>query len=120
MVQVCFPGVALEIRHTFAALEWDDRPVDPQEDPEARIRELERSLDEQARASEVVAGQPGGYVPPPGDCVAPPIPPPLTYGAPPTPIHATPLGATAGFRLWWIVLAAFVLAVVPVIVGVVI
>ena len=40
---------------------WDHRRVDPQDDSEARIRELERSLDEQARASEVATGQPGGH-----------------------------------------------------------
>ena len=52
---------------------WDDRPVDPQDDPEARIRELERSLNEQARASEAGAGQPGGYVaaPTPTDTTLP-------------------------------------------------
>ena len=90
---------------------WDHRRVDPQDDPEARIRELERSLNEQARTSEVGAGQPGGYV-------APPTPPPVNYGAPLTPIPGTPLRTTAGFRGWWIVVAIAV-GVVPLVAGIV-
>jgi hypothetical protein len=100
---------------TFAAFchapVWDDRPVDPQEDPEARIRELERSLNEQARTSEAGTGQPGGYV-------APPTPPPVNFNVGSTPIPGTPLRTTGGFHAWWFVLAIAV-GVVPVIVGIV-
>jgi hypothetical protein len=91
---------------------WDHRRVDPQDDPEARIRELERSLNEQARISEVGTGQPGGYV-------TPPTPPPVTYGAPLPPIPGAPLRTAAGFRGWWIVLAVFAVGVVPLVVGIV-
>ncbi|MGK2882816.1 MAG: DUF3060 domain-containing protein, partial [Mycobacterium sp.] len=39
--------------------------MDSKDDPEARIRELERPLEEQARASELGLGSYGRYPPPP-------------------------------------------------------
>jgi hypothetical protein len=80
---------------------WDHLRMDPN-DPEARIRDLERSLNDQASASElgtssdelgtssVEAGSGQyGYVPPPGGASYPPPPPPGSYGqgypAPPPP-----------------------------------
>jgi hypothetical protein len=46
----------------------------PEDDPEARIRELERLLTETARASEMGSNQtPGAYQP--GKPVLPPAPP---------------------------------------------
>ncbi len=52
----------------------------PEDDPEARIRELERPLAETARASEMGSNQtPGSYPYTPGPS-APPTPP--TYGVP--------------------------------------
>jgi hypothetical protein len=68
---------------------WDHLRMDPKDDPEARIRELERSLNEQARTSELGGGStelgtgsPGagsgqyGYVPPPPGGSTYPLPPP--------------------------------------------
>ncbi len=63
---------------------WEHLRMDPN-DPEARIRDLERSLNDQASASElgtssVEAGSGQyGYVPPPGGTSYPP-PPPASYG----------------------------------------
>ena len=52
----------------------------PEDDPEARIRELERSMAETARASEIGSTQaPGGYTAPSGPAV-PTMPPPVNYG----------------------------------------
>jgi len=72
--------------------------MDPQDDPEARIRELERPLTDEAHASELGGG---GYTPP--------IPTQATYGAP---FSTTPRRTTAGFSWWWIVLAVFALGAV--------
>lgn len=71
------------------------------EDPEDRIRELERPLAEAARASEQGSAQPAGQNYPPGSAGAPPPPPaPWTYGGPtfgPSQQHPS------GNRAWWIV-----------------
>jgi Protein of unknown function (DUF3060) len=77
--------------------------MDPQDDPETRIRELERPLTDEALASEQGAS---GYA-------YPPTPPPGTYGAPvpPRPIRT-------GFRGWWIVLAVFAVGTVALGVGI--
>jgi hypothetical protein len=48
--------------------------MDPQDDPEARIRDLERPLSDMARTSEIGAAQPGPWV-------YTPTPPPVTSGA---------------------------------------
>jgi len=68
---------------------WDHLRMDPKDDPEARIRELERSLNEQARTSELGGSgyQPGagqyGYVPPPPRSYGPTYPPPAaSLGSP--------------------------------------
>jgi hypothetical protein len=77
------------------------------DDPEARIRELERPLADAARTSEMGSSQtPGGYPPPAG----PPAPPPVNYGT----NYGTPFPPTAprsfSFnRTWWIFIAAFVI-----------
>lgn len=60
--------------------------MQPEEDPEARIRELERTLNDQARSSELGTGQSGSgtaYLPPPVQG----SPPPPAYG---TPAYGTP------------------------------
>lgn len=78
----------------------------PEDDPEARIRELERPLAETARASEAGgAPPPGKWAPPPGPAVQPP-PPPVNYGTsfPPT----TPRSFSVS-RMWWILIASFVI-----------
>lgn len=49
--------------------------MEPPDDPEARIRELERPLTDQARTSELGVAQPGGYT-------HSSTPPQVTYGAP--------------------------------------
>ena len=77
----------------------------PEDDPEARIRELERPLAETARASEAGGTPPGKWAPPPGQAVPPP-PPPVNYGTsfPPT----TPRSFSVS-RIWWILIASFVI-----------
>jgi hypothetical protein len=50
-------AVVSEIRRTSPRPDVGPPQVDPRDDPEALIRELERSLNEQARASEVATGQ---------------------------------------------------------------
>ena len=62
--------------------------MDPQDDPEAQIKDLERPLSDMARASETGAAQPGTSPAPPaapayGGPPAPPAPP--AYGGPPAP-----------------------------------
>lgn len=71
--------------------------MDPQDDPEARIRELERPLSEEARTSEMGAAPPGGYA-------HPPTPPPLSYGAP---FETTRVRPAGGVPWLWIMLAVF-------------
>ena len=72
--------------------------MDPQDDPEARIRELERPLADQARTSELGTPQPAGYS-------YPPTLPPVSYGTPfPTSPRKTPK-----FHGWLMVLAVFIL-----------
>lgn len=66
------------------------------EDPEDRIRELERPLAETARASEQGSSQPAGQNYPPGPVGPPPPPPaPWTYGGPPQ-------QRPSSNRVWWI------------------
>ena len=80
--------------------------MERQDDPEERIRELERPLADTARASEAGGTQPpGGYAYPPGPA-GPPIPPappappsPWTYGGP----FGGPPPKRSGNRAWWIV-----------------
>ncbi|MGH3576843.1 MAG: DUF3060 domain-containing protein [Mycobacterium sp.] len=83
--------------------------MNPEDDPEARIRELERPLADTARTSELGGAQPpGGYTYPPGPPV-PPAPPPLTYGGP---FPGTSPRSPAGMRVWWILAAFFVIGVI--------
>ena len=68
---------------------WEHRRMNPPDDPEARIRDLERPLADVANTSELGTGQyPGGY----GS--APPPPPPGYYGT----LHAVPDATDAGKR----------------------
>ncbi len=83
--------------------------MNPEDDPEARIRELERPLADTARTSELGGAQPpGGDTYPPGPPV-PPAPPPLTYGGP---FPGTSPRSPAGMRVWWILAAFFVIGVI--------
>lgn len=68
------------------------------DDPEERIRELERPLADAARASEVGSAQPGGQPYSPGPA-GPPPPPPWTYGGP---FPGPPPQRPSGNRMWWI------------------
>ncbi|WIM88874.1 DUF3060 domain-containing protein [Candidatus Mycobacterium wuenschmannii] len=77
-----------------------------EDDPEARIRELEQPLTDAARASEAAAYQPPSkWAPPSG----PPLPPPaLPYDAT---IQYPSTGPRRGGRTRWILLALFVIGV---------
>ncbi|HET7074504.1 MAG TPA: DUF3060 domain-containing protein [Mycobacterium sp.] len=90
--------------------------MNPQDDPEKRIRELERPLADAARASEPgEAHPPGGYAYPPAPAGPPPPPPPpapWTYGGA---YSAPPSKPPSSNRMWWIlgtviVIGALVLA----------
>ncbi len=82
--------------------------MEPQDDPEARIRELERPLADVARATELGGAN---YT---SDGAGAPTPSPA-YGAP----YATaPRTAAGRFRPWWLVLALIAVAVLILAVGV--
>jgi len=81
----------------------------PEDDPEARIRELERPLAETARASEVRSNQtPDGYPYQPGTPVSPPAPT-SSYGGP---FPGTSPRSTSRTRLLWVLLPFFVFGAV--------
>lgn len=84
--------------------------MNPEDDPEARIRELERPLAETARASELGSTQPSPYpyqhqYQPGGDAY--PAPPP-SYGAPYT---GAPSRSSSGLRAFWVMAAVIVAGV---------
>ena len=82
--------------------------MDPQDDPEARIRELERSLADQARTSELGAARTSAWA-------GPSTPPPVSYGAS---FPTTSRGTTPKFGGWLIVLAVLILGGVALAAGV--
>jgi hypothetical protein len=108
---------------------WEHLRMDPKDDPEARIRELERGISDQARASELGAGASElgtGYgadsalpppLPPPlppGSYGTPYPPPPAPYGTPYPPGPASfgggpfnPVRTQGGFRFGWLIFAIF-------------
>jgi hypothetical protein len=89
---------------------WEYQCVEPQDDPEARIRDLERPLADTARTSEMGGAQPpGGYAYPP----QPPGPPPFNYGSP---FPGTSHRSRSGNRGWWI-FAAFLVSVLLALAG---
>jgi Protein of unknown function (DUF3060) len=77
------------------------------DDPEDRIRELERPLADAARASEAGSAQPAAQPYSPGPA-APPPPPPWTYGAP---FPGPPPPRPSGNRMWWILGTVIVVGV---------
>jgi hypothetical protein len=91
-----------------------------EDDPEARIRELEQPLNDAARASEVGSNpSPGKWAPPSG----PPMPPPPTlpysgsFQSPPTPpyggsFQSPPMRTGRQGRGLWILLALFVIGMI--------
>jgi hypothetical protein len=86
---------------------WEHLWMKSEDDPEARIRELEQPLAETARVSET------GVTPPPGKWAAPPgppmAPPPLPYGGSfPGPSPAI----RSRSRTWWILAAVFVIGMI--------
>jgi Protein of unknown function (DUF3060) len=90
--------------------------MNPEDDPERRIRELEQPLSDAARASELGGAQPAGsynYQSPPwAGAPVPPPPPPGSYGAPfmaPRP---------SGNRAWWILGALLVVGVLALVGGI--
>ena len=89
----------------------------PEDDPEARIRELERPLSETARASEMGSAQRrDGYPYPPRPAVPPP--PPFNDG---TSFPGTSAPRTFNrLRLWIILAAVFVPIVITVLAGIIV
>lgn len=79
---------------TSSPLLWEHLRMNPEEDPEARIRELERPLNDQAQASELGGGQPANpaYLPPPTSGYTAPDYTAPAYGNPP-PYGTQPYGA---------------------------
>lgn len=76
----------------------------PEDDPEARIRELERPLAETAQASEIDSSQAtSGDTHPPGPAVLP-TPSPVNY-----PASFSPTSPRSSYRLRWIVIGAFII-----------
>jgi hypothetical protein len=82
--------------------------MNPHEDPEDRIRELERPLADAARTSEAGSSQPTGQAYPPGPTVPPP-PSPWAYGGP---FSGTPPKPPSGNRMWWILGTVIVIGVI--------
>ncbi len=70
------------------------------DDPEERIRELERPLAESAWASEQASSAPAGQSHPPSAPGAPPPPLPWTFGGP---VPGPPPHRPSSNRAWWIV-----------------
>jgi hypothetical protein len=97
-----------------------------EDDPEARIRELEQPLADTARASEAGNPPPGKWAAPPAPVFPPPaqpygggVPPaPPPYGGvPPAPpfggsYSSTSSGMFSRSRVWWIVATAFVIGMI--------
>jgi hypothetical protein len=84
--------------------------MESQDDPEKRIRDLERPLADAARASEMGDAPQGGhgYPPPPPGAVPPPPPPMYGYGGP----YAGPAPKPpSGNRMWWILGTIIVIGV---------
>jgi hypothetical protein len=83
-----------------------------EDDPEARIRELEQPLADTARASEA------GVNPPPGKWAAPPgpsfPPPPPSYGSPSPWTSPRPSSRN---RVWWILAAFFIIGTIAIPLG---
>jgi hypothetical protein len=118
---------------------WDDLSMTSEDDPEARIRELEQPLADAARASEAsptpppgkwaappVSGfpppSPGPAFPPPSPGSAfPPPPPGPTFPPPPTYGGQSPWltpQSSSSNRVWWIVAGVFVIGMIALPLGI--
>ncbi|MCV7028421.1 DUF3060 domain-containing protein [Mycobacterium sherrisii] len=86
--------------------------MESQDDPEKRIRDLERPLADTARASELGSPPAGGlgYPPPPPGPVPPP-PPPSGYGYGGAPYVGAVNKSSSSNRVWWIVGTILVITV---------
>jgi hypothetical protein len=80
--------------------------MNPDDDPEARIRQLEQPLVDTARASELGGTQPPGYADTP--------PPAYGYGG----MYPPPVSPSTGNRVVWIVVAMFVVGVLILVGGI--
>jgi hypothetical protein len=82
--------------------------MNPHEDPEDRIRELERPLADAARTSEAGSSQSTGQAYPTRPAVPPP-PSPWAYGSP---FSGPPPKPPSGNRMWWILGTIIVIGVI--------
>jgi hypothetical protein len=96
---------------------WEHLWMKSEDDPEARIRELEQPLAETARASEAAESQPPSKWAAPSAPAFPP--PPLPYSGsqpPPLPYSGSQFGPSlqrsSRGRTWWIVAAVFVIGMI--------
>jgi Protein of unknown function (DUF3060) len=106
--------------------------MNPEDDPEARIRALEQPLADTARASELGGPQPGGYSQQGGQPYPPPAPPPpplygdynaggfgAGYGAPfPGAPQSGGPRRSSGNRVFWILAAVLVVGILAVVGGI--
>jgi Protein of unknown function (DUF3060) len=83
--------------------------MNPDDDPEARIRQLEQPLADAARASELGGTQPPGYA----DPAPPPTPGYGGYGG----MYPAPT-SSSGNRVFWIVSAMFVVGILVLVGGI--
>jgi hypothetical protein len=118
---------------------WEYLCMKSDDDPEARIRELEQPLTDAARASEIGNPPPGKWAAPPAPAFPPPAqpyggatppppaqpydgatpPPPPPYGGAPPPLpYSGSFGSTSSFgtgsrsQVWWILAAVFVIGMI--------
>lgn len=99
-------------------LVWDHLWMKSEDDPEARIRELEQPLADTARASEAgVNPPPGKWAAPPGPAYPPP-PQSLPYGGSfPGPSPWMSPRPPSRNRVWWILAAFFIIGTVAIPLG---
>lgn len=93
---------------------WEHLWMKSEDDPEARIRDLERPLAETARVSEAGGGQaPTDYRYPTGSALPPPTLP-SSFGSP---SPWTSPRSTSRNRVWWILAAFFIIGTIAVPLG---
>jgi hypothetical protein len=108
--------------------------MNSEDDPEARIRELEQPLADRARASELGDGSDYRYPPPPPGPIPPPpgpVPPPANSGLPPMSANPAPQSygygnpypnvtprSSSGMRWFWILAAVGIIGVLLLVGGI--
>jgi hypothetical protein len=95
-------------------LVWEHLWMNSEDDPEARIRELEQPLAEAARTSESEEARPPGRWAPPS--VPPLQPPPLPYTGSQ---FGSSVRTTSRGRTWWIVAAVFAIGMIALPAGII-